>query len=571
MKTAHLLCLLKVDCHSFEEDIDSERCKSHPKPSKGDDFFCTLADLSSAIDKQCQDYKQNDSDISDFSLKDFTAAAGRMMNQKSEWQKMRKDERHKGITLLLNSMESTVMMAATTMNATEYNVTTADMDVQIQTLEGTKGTTVLSAKENEVDFYWEKDKSKSNGFAAASLVVCSQMGSIMEDSDLEMENKKYGTEYLELHSLLLTATLVSYKIYQTTKFIIKNKEENDVDDYTICAYWDKKTSKWSTSGCTKVSSNHTHTTCRSTHLSSFAVLVALYKVEGPGLTTITYIGIITSLLCLLIAILTFIKCRAIQNPRTAIHTHLCLCLFVAELLFLIGLSATGHKAACGAIAGILHYLFLACFMWMLLEGIQLYLMVVKVFLSQSLRGKYTYPVAYGIPAIIVIISAASNPSGYGTREYCWLSMEKGFRWSFVGPLCAICLVNLIFLILTIWKLVQKFNTVNPELPYLKKIRIFIVTAFAQLFLLGCTWIFGVLHFQKRTIALAYIFTIINSFQGMFIFILHCVNNKQVREEYRRWIARFGRAIRVSKYTTFVDSSHPTSSTQAPMKQSESSL
>ncbi|XP_072347271.1 adhesion G protein-coupled receptor E5-like isoform X2 [Scyliorhinus torazame] len=498
---------IKVDCRSFEKDIDSGRCKSHPQPSKGDDFFCTVATWSSAIDKHCQDYKHNDSNMSEFSLKDVAAAAVRIINQKSEWQKMRKDERHKGVTLLLNSMESTVMMAAATMNATECNVTTADMDVQIQTLEGTKGTTVLLAKENQVDFYWEKDKSKSNGFAAASLIVSSRMGSIMEDCDLEMENKKYGRQYLELHSQLLTATMVSYKIYQNTTFIIRNKEENDVEDYTICVYWDKKKFIWSTSGCTKVSSNHTHTTCRSTHLTSFAVLVALYKVE----------------------------------------------------------------AVCGAIAGILHYLFLACFMWMLLEGIQLYLMVVKVFLSQSLRGKYTYPVAYGIPAIIVIICAASNPSGYGTREYCWLSMVKGFRWSFVGPLCAICLVNLIFLILTIWKLVQKFNTVNPELPYLKKIRIFIVTAFAQLFLLGCTWILGVLHFQKRTIALAYIFTIINSFQGMFIFILHCVNNKQVREEYRRWITRFSSAIKVSKYTTFTDSSHPTSSTQAPMKQSESIL
>ncbi|XP_078090948.1 adhesion G protein-coupled receptor E5-like [Mustelus asterias] len=560
---------IEIDCPSIKKDINSEKCKPDRKSSKGTNFFCSVSAWTATINKHCEDYKRNVSNVTEFSLANIATTVGNMINDKPEWNKMEKAERHEGATLLLNCTESTVTVVAATMSGTEYNVTTTYVDVQIQALRGSKGTTVFLAKENEVDFQWEKDKSKQAGFAAASLIIFSEMESMMEDNDLEMNNKKYGTEYLQLNSQVLTAMVTSYKTRQNTTFTIRNKKE-DVEDYTVCVYWDKSRNIWSTSGCSKVSSNHTHTVCRSTHLSSFAVLVALYKVEGPGLSTITYIGIILSLLCLLIAIITFIMCRAIQSTRNTIHTHLCLCLFVAELLFLIGLSATGSKAVCGAIAGILHYLFLTCFMWMLLEGIQLYLMMVKVFLSQSLRGKYTYPVAYGIPAIIVIISAASNPTGYGTREYCWLSLERGFRWSFVGPLCVICLVNLAFLILTIWKLVQKFNTINPERPILQKMRIFIVTAFAQLVLLGCSWIFGVFHFQERTIALAYIFTILNSFQGVFIFILHCLNNKQVRDEYRRCIARFSVAMKISKYTTFADSSHRTTSTRAQMKETESS-
>ncbi|XP_032906754.1 CD97 antigen-like [Amblyraja radiata] len=88
-----------------------------------------------------------------------------------------------------------------------------------------------------------------------------------------------------------------------------------------------------------------------------------------------------------------------------------------------------------------------------------------------------------------------------------------------------------FFIITVLKLAEKFSSINPDMGQLKKIRVFTFTAVAQLCLLGCTWIFGMLHFQKETIVMAYIFTVINSMQGMFIFILHCLLNKQVRDEY----------------------------------------
>ncbi|XP_067877068.1 adhesion G protein-coupled receptor E2-like isoform X2 [Heterodontus francisci] len=576
---------IEVNCPSKQKNMNSAKCSQtqvmDQEPSAERDnntFYCSIFDWVAGINYNCHNYKDNNS-VSEPSLMKVSHKFNLMIQDISEWETMEKDERQKAAILLLDCMESSAEMVAASMNNHKCNLTTTYLDVQIQVLQDsnitTNGTVVLLAKENEMDFHWETKKSRPNSdFAAVSFIAYTQMESILDADDLEMENKKYGTEYLQLNSDVLTATITSNnQSLQNVTFSIKNKEVDDVEDYTVCVHLHGTDSKnvWSTSGCSKMSSNRTHTVCNCKHLSSFAVLVALYKVEGPALTTITYIGIIISLACLLIAIITFIMCRAIQSTRTTIHTHLCLCLFVAELLFLIGISATGNRAVCGVIAGILHYLFLACFMWMLLEGVQLYLMVVKVFLTQTLRGKYTYPVAYGIPAIILFMSAAINPKGYGTREHCWLTIKKGFLWSFVGPMCVICLVNFVFLILTIWKLAQKFYSINPDLPNLLKIRMFIITALAQLVLLGCMWIFGVLHFQARTIALAYIFTITNSFQGTFIFILHCLANKQVRDEYRKWIASICIAMKISKYMTFTDSSLPSSSTRAPMQDSHSSL
>ena len=65
--------------------------------------------------------------------------------------------------------------------------------------------------------------------------------------------------------------------------------------------------------------------------------------EDPALTVITYVGLSLSLLCLLLAALTFLLCKAIQNTSTSLHLQLSLCLFLAHLLFLTAIDRTESK------------------------------------------------------------------------------------------------------------------------------------------------------------------------------------------------------------------------------------
>ena len=67
------------------------------------------------------------------------------------------------------------------------------------------------------------------------------------------------------------------------------------------------------------------------------------------------------------------------------------------------------------VAGVLHYFLLAAFLWMFLEGLQLYVMLIEVFESEKSRRWYYYAAGYGIPAIIVAVSAGVYPQGYGTK------------------------------------------------------------------------------------------------------------------------------------------------------------
>ncbi|XP_060580505.1 adhesion G-protein coupled receptor D1-like [Ruditapes philippinarum] len=58
-------------------------------------------------------------------------------------------------------------------------------------------------------------------------------------------------------------------------------------------------------------------------------------------------------------------------------------------------------------------------------------------------------------------------------------------------------------------------------------------------LMGLTWGFGVLSLNSDTIAFQYIFAILNSFQGLLIFIFHCVLDKKIKDAFtkqrHRWL------------------------------------
>ncbi|XP_032906732.1 adhesion G protein-coupled receptor L3-like [Amblyraja radiata] len=302
-----------------------------------------------------------------------------------------------------------------------------------------------------------------------------------------------------------------------------------------CVFWNKTKSSWATYGCSLVKSDQNSTTCECMHLTSFSVLLSrtpIPAVHERNLEIITYVGITLSLICLFMSMVIFTYCRSISSVRITIHKQLCLTMFLAELLFLINSIKVTNEMLCMIVAILLHYLFLACFAWMLLEGVQLYLMVVKVFHSRSLRKTYLFLVGYGAPLIIVIPVASISMDAYD-RKICWLNITSGYVWAFIGPICAIIGLNIIFFIITIWKLADKFSLLSTDVPHYKKVRSFTYTAVGQLVLLGGTWIFGIFHFNNNTIAMAYIFTAINSFQGLFIFVLHCLANKQIRTELRK--------------------------------------
>lgn len=68
-------------------------------------------------------------------------------------------------------------------------------------------------------------------------------------------------------------------------------------------------------------------------------------------------------------------------------------------------------------------------------------MLIEVFEVEKSRLKWYYVFAYGVPLVIVLISAAVYPQGYGTDLHCWLQTNNYFIFSFVGPVIVVLSVS----------------------------------------------------------------------------------------------------------------------------------
>ncbi|XP_069374473.1 adhesion G protein-coupled receptor L3-like isoform X3 [Paralichthys olivaceus] len=410
-----------------------------------------------------------------------------------------------------------------------------------------------------------------NGEIRIAFVLYKHIGIYLstENASVKLGSEALATNYsLIVNSPVITAAINkdSNKVYLSDPviFTIRHLQQSKENFNPNCSFWSYSkrtmTGYWSTQDCRLLGTNRTHTTCSCTHLTNFAVLMAHVDVKHADpvhdmlLDVITWVGILLSLVCLLISLFTFCFFRGLQSDRNTIHKNLCISLFIAESLFLVGINRGDQPIACAVFAALLHFFFLAAFTWMFLEGVQLYIMLVEVFESEHSRRRYFYLVGYGVPALIVAVSAAVDYRSYGTDRICWLRLDTYFIWSFIGPATLIIMLNVIFLGIALYKMFHHTAILKPDSgcldninyryydgcvivewhcyqDYEPEIKSWVIGAIALLCLLGLTWAFGLMYVNESTVVMAYLFTIFNSLQGMFIFIFHCVLQKKVRKEY----------------------------------------
>ncbi|XP_075038072.1 adhesion G protein-coupled receptor L2 isoform X4 [Mixophyes fleayi] len=472
------------------------------------------------------------------------------------WRDMNSSEQTHAATMLLDTLEEGAFVLADNLaEPTRVTMPTENIILEVAVLstegqvqelkfpQGNKGGNLIQLSANTV-----KQNSR-NGLAKLVFILYKSLGQFLstENATIKLGADLVGrnsTIAVNSHVIAASINKESSRVFLTDPVFFTLKHI-DPDNYfnANCSFWNysERTMMgyWSTQGCRLVETNKTHTTCACSHLTNFAILMAhreiVYKSSSHEflLNVITWVGIVISLVCLAICIFTFCFFRGLQNDRNTIHKNLCINLFIAEFLFLIGIDKTDYVIACPIFAGLLHFFFLAAFAWMCLEGVQLYLMLVEVFESEYSRKKYYYVVGYLFPATVVGVSAAIDYKSYGTEKACWLRIDNNFIWSFIGPVAFIILLNLVFLVITLCKMVKHSNTLKPDSSRLENIKSWVLGAFALLCLLGLTWSFGLLFINEETVVMTYLFTVFNAFQGMFIFIFHCALQKKVRKEYSK--------------------------------------
>ncbi|XP_063057794.1 adhesion G protein-coupled receptor L2 isoform X2 [Engraulis encrasicolus] len=472
------------------------------------------------------------------------------------WRDMNSTEQTHAATMLLDTLEEGAFVLADNLmepaivkvpaNNIILDVHVLSTDGQVQDFkfpQTNKGGVSIQLSANTVKL------NSRNGVAKLVFVLYKHLGQFLstENATMKFNNDMHGRN----HSVAVNSDIIAASINKESSRVFISEpvlftlEHIDTQHYfnSNCSFWNyserSMTGYWSTQGCKLVAGNKTHTTCSCSHLTNFAVLMAHREVGGKDevhellLTVITRVGIAVSLVCLAVSIFTFCFFRGLQSDLNTVHKNLCINLFIAELIFLIGIDMTEPRIGCSIIAGILHFFFLASFGWMCLEGVQLYLMLVEVFESEYSRKKYYYVSGYLFPTLVVIVSAAVDYRSYGTDRACWLRMDNHFIWSFIGPVTFIIMLNLIFLVITMYKMVKHTTSLKPDSSRLENIKSWVLGGFALLFLLILTWSFGLFFITESSVVMAYLFTIFNAFQGMFIFIFHCLLQKKVRKEYSK--------------------------------------
>uniref|UniRef100_A0A096M0M3 Adhesion G protein-coupled receptor D2 n=1 Tax=Poecilia formosa TaxID=48698 RepID=A0A096M0M3_POEFO len=296
----------------------------------------------------------------------------------------------------------------------------------------------------------------------------------------------------------------------------------------VCAFWNfslmhSHGSGWSSDGCSLISVGSSDTSCLCNHTTNFAVLMNYLESKWSPeeeliLTKLTFIGCGASLCALVVTLMLFTVLDIPKSDRTSIHKNLFIALICAQVILLCSGSAIHSKVACTLVAALLHLFFMAAFSWMLVEGLLLWSKVVAVNLSEDHHMKYYYLIGWGLPVLIVTITLASASGKYSADDYCWLSVQNGIIWGFVGPVIFIIMVNILVLtrvvIITIStakrRSIMLALGMSPAEQAYEQIRAAVKAVLVLLPILGLTWLFGVL--VPFSIVMAYLFILLNSLQ-----------------------------------------------------------
>nr|XP_033818315.1 adhesion G-protein coupled receptor D2 isoform X3 [Geotrypetes seraphini]XP_033818316.1 adhesion G-protein coupled receptor D2 isoform X3 [Geotrypetes seraphini]XP_033818317.1 adhesion G-protein coupled receptor D2 isoform X3 [Geotrypetes seraphini] len=383
--------------------------------------------------------------------------------------------------------------------------------------------------------------------------VSAQVGSAIISSTVLCDNQEISTS-------------VRYHLWH------QNQDVPDKLVQPICAFWNFSVSPetggmWSSSGCSIISYNSESTSCFCNHTTNFAVLLQVYEVqrsseEESALKTLTFIGCGVSFCALIITFILFLAVRVPKSERTTVHKNLIFALAAAEALLMFSELAKTNEVVCVTITAFLHLFFMAAFAWMLVEGLLLWSKVVAVNMSEDRRMKFYYATGWGLPVIIVGVTLATSFNKYVADNHCWLNVQADIIWAFVGPVLFVLTVNTFVLfrvvMVTVSSARRRSKMLTPSYSLEKQIGIQIwATAKPVLVLLpvlGLTWLCGVLvHFS---IVWAYIFIVLNSFQGLYIFLVYAIYNSEVRNAIQQMKEK-------KKALSFTNCSHPINYLSSP--------
>ena len=273
---------------------------------------------------------------------------------------------------------------------------------------------------------------------------------------------------------------------------------------------------------------------------------AVYQADVEGIVSFSLSCI--SVVCLLLTLVTFVLFPALRTQPGLNNMFLSLFFIGAYLALIFKASQTGSPIGCGILGGIVHFCWVLVFFWMNVCSIHMF----RVFRSLGrqvpssihfcLTLKYliysvisTF-VIMGINIVVSICISNGETYGYGliNNSLCYIRYPLMVLLTMALPANIIVLSNLImFFIISL-----KIRESSKIQKHTQKDRNYFIIYARLSTVTGLTWLSSIPAVLSGSAVFAYIFSVLNCSQGIFIFIAF-ICNKRVVNLYRNMIMRRG--------------------------------
>ena len=243
-----------------------------------------------------------------------------------------------------------------------------------------------------------------------------------------------------------------------------------------------------------------------------------------------------SVLCLLVLLHTCSLSNKLQSSRKISTVILSILLMLANLLQIMSFTGYNKKTLCLFVAIGKHWIYLSIFSLTFIIARKFYICFGRK-ISKLTRANqiplgqifasFVFSTIFVITCIVINFSRHDLVI-YGEEEYCFILSFWANLLSFTIPVTTIVFANTVLLSITGYRLLGNLKS-NSETLHQSQSRNREFQAVLAILkvstLLALPWIFAVISGLTESAAVAYIFLVLNSLQGFFVFVAFCCNKR----------------------------------------------
>ena len=258
----------------------------------------------------------------------------------------------------------------------------------------------------------------------------------------------------------------------------------------------------------------------------------------PVLGYVTVVGLGISMFFLMLHFVAFCIVPDLRNLSGKNLVSQCVALFFAYFCFIVGQFESLSATSCTAFAFLTFYFFQVSFFWMAVMAFDVWrtlkMATTELRVSSGRQMKrflvYTF-FTWTTPLFLLTLLAFAQYTSLFSPPYrpgfstppCWFKQRRSLLVFFAAPLFAIMMANVLLFVASARMIVMTSNTSikQQSKPQRRNFKLYLRLAL----LMGLTWTVGLVAGYTDFTFLFYAFVVLNTLQGLFIFIAFTCSSK----------------------------------------------